>query len=463
MTSAHISTHRARTLIVALALASSASIVSAQAHRYVLQDLGQADGTSSVAVAINDDGVIAGWIEASHDDTHAARALDGHTLQYIPELKQSLSNASDVNAWGDLTGSMVVSQNPWALHAIRYTAAHGVEDLGGFGGNSYGVGINRWGQVAGVVDTGSTFHAFVATPGQGLTILGTLSGSGSNFAGGINDAGQVAGHSQTSGGAWHAFRYTPGLGLQDLGTTADAYTYASAINATGQVVGWMERATGTHAFRYTDGIGIEDLHTLPASISEAAGINNVGAVVGYVYTSGTPSRAFLYTDAEGMIDLNTRIDPASGWVLNAAFGINNAGEIVGQGTYRDQVDPRAFKLTPYVADVTAPNIAGATANPAILWPANLQMVSVSVAVDVTDNADPAPRCRIVDVVSSEPTDDAAVRIAGDLTLDLRAERSGSADGRTYRVNVACSDASGNVASTTVVVQVPHDQSEGMGK
>lgn len=457
MTSPHISTHRTRALIVALALASSATTVSAQAHRYVLQDLGQADGTSSVAVAINDEGVIAGWIEASHDDTHAARALAGHTLQYIPELTRSLSDAIDVNVWGDLAGSMVVSQNPWAFHAIRYTAGHGVEDLGGFGGNSYGAGINRWGQVAGVVATGSTSHAFVATPGQGLTSLGTLSGSGSSFAGGINDAGQVAGHSQTSGGAWHAFRYTPGLGLQDLGT-ADAYSYASAINAKGQVVGRTERATGTHAFRYTDGIGIEDLHTLPAAISDAAGINNAGAVVGYAYTSGTPSRAFVYTDAEGMIDLNTRIDPASGWVLNAAWGINNSGEIVGQGTYGDQIDPRAFKLTPYVADVTAPNIAGATADPAILWPANLQMVSVSVAVDVTDNADPAPRCRIVDVVSSEPADNAAVTITGDLTLGLRAERSGSADGRTYRVNVACSDASGNVAGTTVAVRVPHDQS-----
>jgi probable HAF family extracellular repeat protein len=463
MTPPHISTHPLRALVIVLALAGCASTVSAQAHRYAVQDLGQADGTSSVAVAINDDGVIAGRIEASHDDTHAARAVDGHALQYIPELQRSLSDAVGVNAWGDLAGSMVVSQNPWAMHAIRHTAAHGVEDLGGFGGNSFGVSINRWGQVAGFVQTGSAFRAFVATPGQGLTSLGTLSGAGSSFAGGINDAGQVAGHSETTSGAWHAFRYTPGLGLKDLGTTADADTYASAINATGQVVGRTERATGTHAFRYTDGIGIEDLHTLPASISEATGINNAGAVVGYVYTSGTPSRAFLYTDAEGMIDLNNRLDPASGWVLNAAFGINNAGEIVGQGTYRDQAEPRAFKLTPYVADVTAPDIAGVTADPSILWPANLHMVSVRITVDVTDNADPAPRCRIVDVVSSEPTDDGAVKLTGDLTLDLRAARSGSADGRTYRVSVACADASGNVARTTVAVQVPHDQSEAQGK
>jgi probable HAF family extracellular repeat protein len=463
MTPPHISTKPVRALVIVLALAGCASTVSAQAHRYAVQDLGQADGTSSVAVAINDDGVIAGWIEASHDDTHAARAVDGHTLQYIPEFQRSLSDAIAVNAWGDLAGSMVVSQNPWAVHAIRYTAAHGVEDLGGFGGNSYSVGINRWGQIAGVVQVGSGSNAFVATPGRGVTFLGALSGWGESSAGGINDAGQVAGESRTTGGAWHAFRYTPGLGLQDLGTTADAYMYASAINATGQVVGRTERAGRTHAFRYTDGIGIEDLHSLPASISDATGINNAGAVVGYAYTSGTPSRAFLYTDAEGMIDLNTRIDPSLGWVLNAAYGINNAGEIVGKGTFRDQVDPRAFKLTPYVADETAPDIAGASADPSILWPANLHMVSVRITVDVSDNADPAPRCRIVDVVSSEPADDGAVKLTGDLTLDLRAARSGSADGRTYGVSVACADASGNVARTTVAVQVPHDQSEPQGK
>jgi probable HAF family extracellular repeat protein len=373
----------------------------------------------------------------------------------VPGASQALANG--INNAGHIVGSFVDSTGP-------QDNLHGFLDVGGTFSTidvpgafrTFANGINDAGHIVGYFDDSKgRFHGFLDVGGT----LSTIDVPGAPFtsAFGINDAGQVAGHSQTSGGAWHAFRYTPGLGLQDLGT-ADAYSYASAINAKGQVVGRTERATGTHAFRYTDGIGIEDLHTLPAAISDAAGINNAGAVVGYAYTSGTPSRAFVYTDAEGMIDLNTRIDPASGWVLNAAWGINNSGEIVGQGTYGDQIDPRAFKLTPYVADVTAPNIAGATADPAILWPANLQMVSVSVAVDVTDNADPAPRCRIVDVVSSEPADNAAVTITGDLTLGLRAERSGSADGRTYRVNVACSDASGNVAGTTVAVRVPHDQS-----
>ena len=45
-----------------------------------------------------------------------------------------------------------------------------------------------------------------------------------------------------------------------------------------------------------------------------------------------------------MIDLNTRIDPQSGWTLEVAKGINDAGEIVGNGSHNG--DYHAFLLTP---------------------------------------------------------------------------------------------------------------------
>ena len=225
-------------------------------------------------------------------------------------------------------------------------------------------------------------------------------------------------------------------------------------------VGRMDRTgVGTHAFRFTDGIGLQDIHTLGAGGSAAYGINDAGAVVGYAFTGEPRPHAFLYTDADGMVDLNTRIDAGSGWVLNMALGINSAGEIVGQGTYQGDVNLRAFKLTPR-RDVTPPVIAAATADPASLWPANLRMVMVTIAVSVTDDQDPAPTCRISGVTSSEPTTPDAVQVTGDLTLNLRAERTGLNGGRTYYVAVACSDASGNSASTTVPVGVPHDQSGG---
>jgi hypothetical protein len=45
-------------------------------------------------------------------------------------------------------------------------------------------------------------------------------------------------------------------------------------------------------------------------------------------------------------------------------------------------------------------------------------------------------------------------ITGDFTLDLRAERSGTGNGRTYAITVQAVDASGNHSEKTVTVAVP---------
>jgi hypothetical protein len=73
---------------------------------------------------------------------------------------------------------------------------------------------------------------------------------------------------------------------------------------------------------------------------------------------------------------------------------------------------------------------------------------------------------IVSVASSEPINgpgdgstEPDYEITGNLTLNLRAERSGTANGRIYTVGVACADASGNRSMKTVAVTVPHDQSK----
>ena len=74
-------------------------------------------------------------------------------------------------------------------------------------------------------------------------------------------------------------------------------------------------------------------------------------------------------------------------------------------------------------------------------------------------------CSIVSVGSNEPANglgdgDTAPdwMVTGDLTLTLRAERSGRGGGRVYTITVRCPDAAGNAATTTASVGVPHDQS-----
>jgi len=88
------------------------------------------------------------------------------------------------------------------------------------------------------------------------------------------------------------------------------------------------------------------LGTLGGGGSFAYGINSQGDVVGAAaIVVGSPSHAFLYTASAGMVDLNSLIDPQSGWVLVGAKGINDAGQIVGGG-YNPSGLRRAFRYTP---------------------------------------------------------------------------------------------------------------------
>jgi hypothetical protein len=47
--------------------------------------------------------------------------------------------------------------------------------------------------------------------------------------------------------------------------------------------------------------------------------------------------------------------------------------------------------------------------------------------------------------------------AGDLTLNLQADRSGNGIGRIYTITVQCKDPFNNASIKTVTVRVPHDQ------
>ncbi len=96
------------------------------------------------------------------------------------------------------------------------------------------------------------------------------------------------------------------------------------------------------AVLFDDG-GVTDLGSLERTFSEAKDINDAGLIVGFVTNiSGAPQSAFVWDDGV-MTDLNTLIPADSGWSLLSAEGINDAGDIVGYGTFNGST--RAFLVT----------------------------------------------------------------------------------------------------------------------
>lgn len=114
------------------------------------------------------------------------------------------------------------------------------------------------------------------------------------------------------------------------------------------------------------------------------------------------------------------------------------------------------------ADTTPPTVT-CSATTSTLWPANHSLVDIGLRMTVSDNLDPAPRIA-VSVFSNESNNEAG---SGNLSPDgritstqvlLRAERSGSGNGRVYVVIVKATDSSGNISTGFCTVVVAHDQS-----
>jgi probable HAF family extracellular repeat protein len=162
-----------------------------------------------------------------------------------------------------------------------------------------------------------------------------------------------------------------------LGTLGGATSFGMDINASNVIVGCA--AVGevvSHAYRARESMPLEDLGTLGGSSSCAEGINDSGEIVGWADLANAQGHAFVYTDQEGMIDLNTTVPAALGLRLVFARAINNHGQIVAVSNTLAGV--RTYRLTPVERDTVAPVITAVSATPAVLWPPNGNPITVTV-------------------------------------------------------------------------------------
>ena len=283
---------------------------------------------------------------------------------------------------------------------------------------TYGGFINGAGQVVGNFGDRAGWHGFLYSSGS-FTILDAPRAY-TTYAKGINAAGQIVGHFEDSRGLAHGFLYSGGsfstldvpgaiqtlaYGINDAGqvvgtfgggkcgangcgfvcsggrfTTLDVPgatrdgTSANGINDAGQIAGWFENSAGFHGFLYSGG-SFKTLDAPGASgATQAFGINNAGRIIGEF--GGGKCRqigcGFLYSGGS----FTTLSEPGAG--ETSANSINNAGQIVG--TFDDSKHlQHGFLATPCLTPLSARpdiifqgrNVVGATQETVVGQPINL--------------------------------------------------------------------------------------------
>ncbi len=256
------------------------------------------------------------------------------------------SSGLGINERGNVVGGSFLTFDFEHLHGFLYVDGLGMIDLGALPGPSNfseATGINKDSWVVGSSEVEPWVpHAFLATPALAgwpafsKIDLGALRGAPESYANDINDHGQVTGTSGTFGSSYNAFIWSQRTGMTDLGTLGGTMSSGESINNAGQVAGHSTTRNNIteHAFRFTEGVGLVDLGSLGGGWSRAL---RDFFDTGHLFLG--KYHAFLWTEGVGMVDLG-----ALGGGTSFAGAINNHGAVVGIFWLLNG-DPRAFRWT----------------------------------------------------------------------------------------------------------------------
>jgi probable HAF family extracellular repeat protein len=304
--------------------------------QYNVTDLGTLGGTESHAYDINDSGTVVGSAYLADGTAHAFVFYGRGLLHDLGTFGGRSSEALGVNDYGQIVGFACAADNyPHAFLSDGSTSKQDLHKAGAY--SSYARDINNQGKIVGDSDSSATQAAIFLGNNQ-ITKINCNSPS---IAEAVNDNGWLVGFSNY-GGRDRPFLFD-GVTINYLGSLGGNFGYAYDINNKGQIVG-MSADSSNHGRAFmADGAGsLQNLDSLGLG-SSALAINNEGTVVGY-YFKAVADHAFVYDSTNGMQDLNEMIAPDSGWILNQAQGVNNFGQIVGDGVIGGET--HAFLLTP---------------------------------------------------------------------------------------------------------------------
>jgi probable HAF family extracellular repeat protein len=278
---------------------------------------------------INASGAISGWVTDSSGALMPVLWANGKQTA-LPAIAGTGGVAWAIDDAGLVVGASPAGTNAAAAwHATAWQNGKAI-DLGNIpsGGDSIALAVNNKGAiVGGFINhpvTGSSAYAAVqgragylmdgaqaiewtSAANTSAQPLVSPNGATASLATGINDAGQIIGIATMAGGVVHAVEWDKGVAT-DLGALPGGKSsYAFAINAKGQIVGYADNPKPTD----------------PTTDGELAVIWETGKIA----------------------VLQDRLASGTGWVVQGANAINDAGQIAAYG-FNAQSGYAGFVLTP---------------------------------------------------------------------------------------------------------------------
>lgn len=289
-------------------------------------------------LAINGDNEMASFVNAGYasDALYWDPAGRPTTLPALAGSSIAWSRAYDINNAGTIVGHAYDSANN--RHAVIWQRSAFGTDLGFLGhadapyrDYASARGINELGQVTGEALVGSTYHAFVYQAGR-FTDLGP------GFGKDLNDSGLVVGHYQIGQPA--AWKNGVRTLLPSLWGTTPAFNhYVTGVNNAGDVVGYGPPRVGSltpTAVLWRAGRAV-DLGFFPGGdVSRAYGINNRGQVVGEGNTApGGPMHALLWDVGAPGSPGTPNAKPTATLAATSPTNIPAGGSVTFRGSFRD--------------------------------------------------------------------------------------------------------------------------------
>ncbi|HLJ94507.1 MAG TPA: PEP-CTERM sorting domain-containing protein [Gemmataceae bacterium] len=263
--------------------------------------------------------LLCGWVALALVVVVTGRAVSQPAYSYatLDVPGSILTEGYGINDAGEVAGTFWKPLDNRAAHGFLYSGgSYTLFDVPG-STTTYGYGINSSGQVVGGFFATANIQAYVRSGGSYTTL--NIPGSDAAAAQAINSSGQIVGFYESNNIApVSGFLYSGGSYQSLLGP-------AYGINSYGQIVG----SFGLYSNGSYTPLNVPGL---------ATGINDAGDIVGTFQDGINPDHGFLYHNGSYLtVDV-------PGALRTDAYGINNAGQIVGY--YVDASGGHAFIATP---------------------------------------------------------------------------------------------------------------------